>query len=58
MGCVMICLRYSKKNMNTKRFTEAELIGTSKYVPFNLWVVMFLEAQGCEVKKNILFQDN
>ena len=41
-----------------KQSTEAELIGTSEYVPFNVWMVMFLKAQGYDIKKNILLQDN
>ena len=38
--------------------TEAGLIGTSEYVPLNVWMVMFLEAQGYDIKKNTIFQDN
>ena len=37
---------------------ETELIGTSEYVPLNLWMVIFWEAQGYGMNKNILFQDN
>ena len=37
---------------------EAELIGTSDYVTFNVWMVMFLGAQGYDIKKNIIFRDN
>ena len=48
----------SKKNMNAKNSTEAELIRTSKYVPFNVWMVIILEEQGYDIKKNIIFQDN
>ena len=54
----MLHWRSSKQNMNAKNSTEAELIGTSEYVPFNIWMVMFLEAQGYEIKKNIIFQNN
>ena len=38
--------------MNAKSLTEAELIATSEYVPFNVWIVMFLEAQGYDIKKH------
>ena len=44
--------------MKAKSSTEAELIGTIEYVPFNVWMFMFLESQGYEIKKNIIFQDN
>ena len=44
--------------MNAKSSNGDELIVPSEYVPFNVWVVMFLESQGFEIKKNILFQEN
>ena len=46
------------KNLNAIILTEAGLIGSSEYFPLIVWMVMFLEAQGYEIKKNILFQDN
>ena len=46
----------SKKKLNENFSTEAKLIGTSDYVPFNLWMVMFMESQGYKIKKNILFR--
>ena len=44
--------------MNTKTSTEANLVGTSEYVPFNFWVLMFMGARGFLVNKDILFRDN
>ena len=38
--------------------TEAELVGTSEYVTFHVWITMFMEEQGYAVNKNFLFQDN
>jgi hypothetical protein len=58
MGRGMIHCRSSKQKLNTKSSTEAELVGTSEYVPFNIWIVMFMKKQGYDIKKNILFQDN
>ena len=55
-GIIHCCSR--KQKLNTKITTESELIGTSEYVPFNIWIVMFYEAQGYEKTKNVLFQDN
>ena len=54
----LIHCRSSKYKLNTKSTTESELVGTSEYVPFNIWVVMFYQAQGYEITKNFLFQDN
>ena len=36
IGHGMLHCRYSKKNLNAKGLTEAELIGTSEYVTFNV----------------------
>ena len=58
MGYGMLNCLSSKKNMNAKSSTEAELIGTSYYVPFNVCIFMFLEAQGYNIYMNIIFQDN
>jgi hypothetical protein len=58
MGRGMIHCRSSKQKLNTKSSTEAELVGTSEYVPFNIWILMFMKKQGYDIKKNILFQDN
>ena len=50
--------RSSKQKLNTKSSTEAELVGISDYLPYNLWMKMFLEEQGYALKSNTLFQDN
>ena len=44
--------------MNKNISTYAELIVTSEYVTFNVWMVMFLEAQGYDIKNNVIFQDS
>ena len=56
LGCGMLYCRSSKKKLNAKDSNEAVLIGTSEYVLFNVWMVMFLEAQGYNINKNIIFQ--
>ena len=50
--------RSSKQKLNTKSSTEAELVGMSEYLPYNIWLLNFLHAQGCKVHSNILYQDN
>ena len=57
MGHRMLHCQPSKKNLNEKSLTGAELIGTSEYITFNVWMVMFLEAQVYDLKKNIIYQD-
>ena len=50
--------RSSKKTFNTKISTEAELVGTSDYFPYNIWYVMFMHHQGYLNKSKKFFQDN
>ena len=57
-GYGMIHCKSSKQKLNTKSSTESELVGTSEYVPYNLWVLLFMTAQGYKPTKNVLFQDN
>ena len=54
----------TKQKLNTTSSTEAELVGVSDSMPFNIWAAHFFEAQGRSYKeykigkRNILFQDN
>ena len=54
----MIHCRSIKQKLNTKSTTESELVGTIEYVTFNIWILMFYEAQGYEITKIFLFQYN
>ena len=47
-----------KQKLNTKSSTEAELVGISEYLTYNIWLLNFLHAQGYKVHSNILYQDN
>ena len=44
--------------MNAKSLTESEIIEVSEYMPYNIWAIMFLEAQGYKIMDNIIFQEN
>ena len=48
----------SKQKLNTKSSTEAELVGTSDYLPTAIWIKNFLDAQGYSTDDCILYQDN
>ena len=58
MGIGTIHNRSTKQKLNTKSSTEAEVVGTSEYMPYNVWMRNFLEAQGYALNDNVLFQDN
>ena len=62
-GCMsfgrgMVHCRSSKQKLNTKSSTEAELVGVSDYLPFNIWLTNFMEGQGYKFVSNKLQQDN
>ena len=47
-----------KQKLNTKSSCEAELVGADDVSTSILWTRLFLEAQGYQIRKNILYQDN
>ena len=47
-----------KQKLNTRSSTEAELVGADDLANMILWTKLFMEAQGHEIKDNVLFQDN
>ena len=63
-GCVMnlrdgtIQYIYCKKNINNRSSTKVELIGANDTYTMILWTRLFLESQGYNIDKNILYQDN
>ena len=50
--------KLTKQKINVKSSTESELVETCKYLPYNIWLMMFMEAQGYGIKNNIVYQDN
>ena len=47
-----------KQCCGNKSCTEAELVGANDGSTMILWTKLFMEAQGYEIKTNILYQDN
>ncbi len=47
----------SKQKLNTKSSTEAELVGVSEYLPYNIWLTNFLKEQGYKLKSNVISLD-
>ena len=48
----------TRKKINTKSSTEAELVGVNDIMPQLLWTKYFMEAQGYPLDDNLLYQDN
>jgi hypothetical protein len=47
-----------KQRLNTKSSTETEVVGASDYLPYNMWMQHFMEAQGYTLDENLYYQDN
>ena len=47
-----------KQKLNTKSSTEAEIIGAEDAMPQMLWTRYFLEEEGYDIDKNILYHNN
>ena len=58
MGTKRLHQKSSKQKLIVKSSTEAEIVGTSEYMPYNVLLYNFLVEQRYKVRDNILFQDN
>ena len=58
MGQGAIMSGSNEQKLNTRSSCKAKLVGADDYATKILWTKMFLEAQGYEIKENILYQDN
>jgi hypothetical protein len=47
-----------KQKMNVRSSTEGKLVAVNDAATMILWTKLFLEAQGYDVDKNIVYQDN
>ncbi len=47
-----------KQKLNVRSSCEAELVGADDAPTMILWTKLFMEAQGYEIQKNLLYQDN
>jgi hypothetical protein len=58
LGSGTICSISMKQKDNTQSSTKAELVGFDDIISKILWSKLFIEAQGFEVKANIVYRDN
>ena len=58
LGGGLMHAKASKQKLNLKSSTETEVIAVSKYVPYKIWLINFMEAQGYKFKDKVMFQDN
>ena len=57
-GIGVIASTSSKQKINTKSSTEAELVGIADRIPKVMHHKLFMEAQGHQISRNIIQQDN
>ena len=57
-GYGVIYCNSRKQKLNIKISTEAKLVCISDYLTYNIWICLFMIAQGYNINQNILFQDN
>ncbi len=57
-GTGIIHGKSSKQKLNAKSSTEAEIVGLSEYLPYNLWMKNFMKEQGYKLRINNIYQDN
>jgi hypothetical protein len=57
-GRGIIMSQSKKQKINTASSTESEVVGVSDYLPNTIWLMKFLGAQGYEMKRSTLYQDN
>ena len=43
IAVITLHIIYSKQKLNTKSSNEAELVGVSYYISYNIWLVYFLK---------------
>ena len=58
LGWGVLHAKSSKQKLNTKSSTEAEVVGMSEYITYNIWLLNFLKSQGYEIWHNVIYQDN
>ena len=58
MGIGVLHGKYSKQKLNVKSSIEAELVGVSKYIPYNIKLLCFMYEKEYTVENNTLFHGN
>ena len=58
LGWGLVHTKATKQKLNSKSSTETEVIAVSEHVPYKIWLINFMEAQGYKFKDKVLFQDN
>ena len=57
-GCMSLGIgtlhsKIAVQKLNTNSSTESEIVGVSKYLPYNIWIINFIAVQCYKIKNNI-----
>ena len=55
LGVGVLHAKISKQKLNVKSCTETKLVGTSEYIHYDLWLLMFMGIQGYIIKDNVMY---
>ena len=58
MGRGLPVVTSTKQKLDTRSYTEADIVGVDNCIPEVCWTWYFLEAQDYNVTENIVYQDN
>ena len=58
LGLGIVHGKSAMEKINTKSSTEAELVGLGEYLPYNIWFLHYMRAQGYTIRSNTIYQDN
>ena len=54
---VLDYLKDTVDDIRTKK-NKGELVAVSDYIPYHIWIIIFLKSQGYNIKEKVLYQDN
>ena len=51
----LVKCKSAKHKLNAKSYTEAKVVRVSDYLPYNIWIFLFMESQVYEIKHTNIF---
>lgn len=58
IGIGIIHGKSAMQKINIKSTCESELVVTAEYLPYIIWIIIFMQAQKYKIKDSVIYQDN
>ena len=58
MGYVILHCNSGKQKLRVKSSTEVELVDIIDYIPYNIWLIMFMGKHRYPIKDHVLYEEN